>query len=171
MKIPEANEVNRICEEQMKEYVRNYDKCVVACMSDEVLLGMKDLICESDKRTNKRGDRMTTNIEQKFFEAFSIKEVGLKDYNYDTLAYSFKTVEINGKRYPKITSDILLQLLCIVIDEYEHNGHTFYLDAKNIEELKSDILDALMGCIDATSDLFDDRVKQVQSLFTEVLNG
>lgn len=52
MKIPEANEVNRICEEQMKEYVRNYDKCVVACMSDEVLLGMKDLI---EKEIKNRG--------------------------------------------------------------------------------------------------------------------
>lgn len=52
MWIPEANEVNRICEEHMKEYVRNYDKCVVACMSDDVLLGMKDLI---EKEMKKRG--------------------------------------------------------------------------------------------------------------------
>ncbi len=119
---------------------------------------------------------MTTDIEEQFYKTFGIEpkklcfngDCAVKDeIGYDEKICDDRCIYIE-REYPEITSDILLQLLCIVIDEYNHNGHTFYLDAKNIEELKSDILDALMGCIDATSDLFDDRVKQVQSLFTEV---
>ena len=52
MKIPNAYEVNEICKKAMKEYAENYDKCVVACMSDEVLIGMKELI---EKEIQKRG--------------------------------------------------------------------------------------------------------------------
>lgn len=52
MIIPDPVSVNEACKKAMKEYVNNYDKCVVACMSDEVLIGMKDLI---NKEIEKRG--------------------------------------------------------------------------------------------------------------------
>ncbi len=50
MIIPDPVSVNEICKNAMKEYAGNYDKCVVACMSDEVLLGMKDLIEKEIKK-------------------------------------------------------------------------------------------------------------------------
>ena len=102
---------------------------------------------------------MTSEIEQHFFEVFGIEPLKLFSARMG--------INPDAVIYPEITSDILLQILCIVVDEYEHSGHTFYIDATNIEELKSDILDALMGCIDVTCDLFDDRVKEVRQLFKE----
>ena len=121
---------------------------------------------------------MTSGIEQHFFEVFGVEpeyyctyeKVAENKLEYectDNNLEKCKECKEVGKRYPEITSDILLQILCIVVDEYEHSGHTFYIDATNIEELKSDILDALMGCIDVTCDLFDDRVKEVRQLFKE----
>lgn len=108
---------------------------------------------------------MTTNIEQKFFECFGIKEVGLKDYNYDTLAYSFKTVEINGKRYPQITSDIILKLICIYIG-YER----IYMGTFELDHFKRFILASLIDLYKEMRDVSKkERLKhQVQSLFTEV---
>ena len=50
MFIPDPVSVNEACKKAMKEYAKNYDKCVVACMSDEVLLGMKDLIEKEIKK-------------------------------------------------------------------------------------------------------------------------
>ena len=99
---------------------------------------------------------MTTEIEKQFFECFGIEKQDVK-MPYGEWEYF----------YPEITAEKLLELLCIVIDEYNHNGHNFSLDATNIEELKTDILDALMGCIDATCDLFEDRVNEVRKLFEE----
>lgn len=50
MIIPDPVLVNEACKKAMKEYAINYDKCVVACMSDEVLLGMRDLIEKEIKK-------------------------------------------------------------------------------------------------------------------------
>ena len=85
---------------------------------------------------------MTRELEQKFYDTFGIEP-----------------------EYPNITAEKLLQLLCIVIDVYNRDGYTFYLDSTNVKELKEEILDALMGCIDVSCDLFEIEVKQIQELF------
>ena len=118
---------------------------------------------------------MVSELEQKFFRVFGIEPKHkcssplLRIYNSDVC----KGIDNCNKcayyeyYYPEITAEKLLQLLCIVIDEYNRNGHTFYLDSTNIEELKEEILDALIGCIDASCDLFEIEVKQIQQLFKE----
>ena len=116
------------------------------------------------------------DIEQEFYDTFGIEpEIGyvcdkepcekelLEDKQCKGCSHLYDTRE----DYPEITAEKLLQLLCIVIDEYNRNGRTFYLDSTNVKELKEDILDALMGCIDVTCDLFETEVKQIQQLFKE----
>ena len=61
---------------------------------------------------------MTTEIEKQFFECFGIEKQDVK-MPYGEWEYF----------YPEITAEKLLELLCIVIDEYNHNGHNFSLDA------------------------------------------
>lgn len=113
---------------------------------------------------------MTSKIEQKFYDTFEIEPLSnwhkCKDYG----CTSCNEYEICSSRefiYPDITAEKLLQLLCIVINEYNINGHTFYLDSTNVEELKEEILDALMGCIDASCDLFEIQVNQIKQLFKD----
>lgn len=114
-----------------------------------------------------------TNLTEEFFRVFGIEPfIYCSKPRLDCKARSENACKkeceyYSGVRYPEITSDRLLQLLCIVIDEYNRNGRTFYLDSTNVKELKDDILDALMGCIDATCDLFEPEVKQIQQLFKE----
>lgn len=106
-------------------------------------------------------------IEEKFMETFNIKpkrscyrsNTHCKDCNEDCVNFYMKP------KYPEITAEKLLQLLCIVINEYNRDGHAFYLDSTNVKELKEDILDALIGCIDASCDLCEVEVKQIQKLF------
>lgn len=104
---------------------------------------------------------MTSELEQKFFDTFGIEK------RYITFEDDYGKYQTHEKLYPDITAEKLLQLLCIVIDEYNRNDHTFYLDSTNVKELKEEILDALMGCIDVSCDLFETEVKQIQQLFKE----
>ena len=113
---------------------------------------------------------MTTKLEQKFYDTFGIKpkrqcyysDTHCKNHcNKDCVNFYMKP------KYPEITAEKLLQLLCMVIDEYNRNGHTFYLDSTNVKELKEEILDNLMGCIDASCDLFETEVSQIQQLFKD----
>lgn len=120
---------------------------------------------------------MTGELEQEFFKVFGIepkwKDKRVKSiktyYTEEQAQYLRKTTKNRNIQlcYPDITSEKLLVLLCIVIDEYNRNGRTFYLDSTNVKELKEEILDALMGCIDVTCDLFEPEVKQIQQLFKE----
>lgn len=132
---------------------------------------------------------MTSKLEQEFFSMFGIKQeyqyhvrdmgrsyIGNKQMLIDNKHLFMDKERKRSRRlyvanvskiYPDITAEKLLQLLCIVIDEYNRNGRTFYLESTNVKELKEDILDALMGCIDASCDLFEIEVKQVQQLFKE----
>lgn len=121
---------------------------------------------------------MATELEQKFFKVFEIDEQCVCPYFPEYMENGCEICikyfqgkkdcnEKNQYRYPEITAEKLLQLLCIVINEYNRNGHTFYLDSTNVKELKEEILDALMGCIDTTCDLFETEVRQIQQLFKE----
>ena len=118
---------------------------------------------------------MTTELEQKFYDTFGIESYTYYDCLSDYKLYDQQPCNrencISCGAYrkllykPEITAEKLLQLLCIVINEYSRNGYTFYLDSTNVKELKEEILDALIGCIDATCDLFETEVKQIQQLF------
>lgn len=117
---------------------------------------------------------MITELERKFYDTFGIEpEINYVCDKRPCKKGLLKTCADIGcshlydtrEDYPEITAEKLLQLLCIVIDEYNRNGQTFYLDSTNVKELKDDILDALIGCIDATCDLFETEVKQIRQLF------
>lgn len=113
---------------------------------------------------------MTSELEQQFFETFGIEEICTHTIINPEKCKHRRITRCCGcdwLDYPDITAEKLLVLLCIVIDEYNRNGRTFYLDSTNVKELKEEILDALMGCIDVTCDLFEPEVKQVQQLFKE----
>ena len=81
-------------------------------------------------------------IEEKVYKAFDIKPVTLKDFNYNTLDYDFKTICINGVRYPKIAERILLELICI-LTKYKRLevASSLQIDSYYIENLKYEILD------------------------------
>lgn len=81
-------------------------------------------------------------IEEKFYRTFDIKPVTLKDFNYNTLDYGFKTICINEVRYPKITDRILLELICI-LTKYKRLevASSLQIDSYDIENLKYEILD------------------------------
>ena len=102
---------------------------------------------------------MISELEQEFFKKFKIEPKKLFSARMG--------INPDAVFYPEITAEKLLQLLCIVINEYNRNGRTLYLDSTNVKELKEDILDALMGCIDASCDLFEPEVKQIQQLFKD----
>ncbi len=126
---------------------------------------------------------MTTELEEQFFKVFGIEKKcvrGCGEYYFENgnidawSEYDCKNSDCSKCEhdksiweYPEITEGKFLQLLCIVIDEYNRDGRTFYLDSTNVEELKDDILDALMGCIDTSCDLFEIEVNQIQQLFKE----
>lgn len=105
------------------------------------------------------------NIEEKFYKTFGLEPFCDLPCNKRGIECTDNTY--CGNKYPDITAEKLLQLLCIVIDEYNRNGHIFYLDSTNVKELKEEILGALMGCIDASCDLCEVEVKQIQQLFKE----
>ena len=71
-----------------------------------------------------------SKIEEQFYEDFKINAVILSDFDYDTLRYNFKTVEIEGKRYPKITDKILLKLICIAL---QHEDFPVSTNMSNIQ--------------------------------------
>lgn len=107
------------------------------------------------------------NIEEKFYKTFGIEKRCIRPKDCVRKGICRGAVACDFYTYPKITAEKLLQLLCIVINEYNRNGLTFYLDSTNIKELKEEILDALIGCIDASCDLFETEIKQIQQLFKE----
>lgn len=120
------------------------------------------------KKTNRTADKgnIEMTIEEVFFRTFGI-ERSLKNWKMRADFLNVSKEAVASAVYPEITAEKLLQLLCIVINEYNRNGYTFYLDSTNVKELKEDILDALMGCIDASCDLFEPEVKQIQQLFKD----
>ena len=112
---------------------------------------------------------MAIELEQEFYDTFRIEPKCYNPIVYLSEDKKCKCVcqKCEQYKYPNITAEKLLQLLCIVIDEYNRNGRTFYLDSTDVKELKEEILDALMGCIDASCDLFEPEVKKIQQLFKE----
>lgn len=69
---------------------------------------------------------MTTELEQEFYDTFGIEEK-------ENLNYTEKGFIEHTYNYPDITAEKLLQLLCIVINEYNRNGHTFILTVQMLK--------------------------------------
>ena len=104
-----------------------------------------------------------TEIEEKFFEVFGI-EPKLVIKKEDWQKYKDKpNADKLYKQYPQITSDILLKLICILVQwdrDYE-----YLITSKFIEDLKQEILN---DCIQSAKQFDEYYVEQVKSLFTEV---
>lgn len=96
-------------------------------------------------------------IEEEFYKTFDIKPVTLKDFNYNTFDYNFKTICINEVRYLKITDRILLELICIYTKFFDIGDNVF----KDTKDLKNFILQGLM--LDVSNSLKN----RVKSLFEE----
>ena len=101
-----------------------------------------------------------TEIEKKFMETFDIhKRCTDKKYDKCTgICYDCKHF-----KYPQITSDILLKLICILVQwdkDYE-----YLITSKYIGDLKQEILN---DCIQSAKQFNEYFIEQVQSLFTEV---
>lgn len=103
---------------------------------------------------------MTTEIEQKFFEAFGIeptvyslwdsKETQIKNFNSFTV-------------YPEITDRILLELICIY-------PYVFICNPKNIEEFRTEILKRIIAIFNQSLLHQDEQLAikirhQIQQLF------
>lgn len=89
-------------------------------------------------------------LEEKFYKIFKIKPVRFDGYLLDK-------VEIEGKFYNKITSDILLELMCILSTVYSYS----ITHKESVDELKEFILNS---CIRNSEKL---GIEQVQCLFKE----
>lgn len=109
-------------------------------------------------------------IEEEFYKTFDIKPVTLKDFNYNTLDYDFKTIFIKEVRYPKITDRILLELICIV-NKYNclENANGTMLDSYDIDTLKYELMDICFWLLRFIKN--EDRKErfklEVKSLFEE----
>lgn len=112
-----------------------------------------------------------TEIEEKFFEVFGIeKQLEPKALcQINKLATCEHCIYYdNGKckskqHYPEITSDILLKLICILVQwdrDYE-----YLITSKFIDDLKQEVLN---DCIQSAKQFDEYYVEQVKSLFTEV---
>jgi len=104
-----------------------------------------------------------TEIEEEFYKTFDIKPVTLKDFNYNTLNYGFKTICINEVRYPKITDRILLELICILNDF--DDGH---YESITLDKLKQEVLEDLIYYHNAIGNIANQELRdKVLSLFEE----
>ena len=101
-----------------------------------------------------------TKTEEKFYKTFDIKPVTLKDFNYNTLDYDFRTTFINGVgvRYPKITDRILLKLICIGQNVFDFDFTNLQFDT--VDDLKNSVLIQLMDY-----SINDIMARQIKSLF------
>lgn len=123
---------------------------------------------------------MKTELEEHFYKIFGIEPK--IDYDYKTMIQNvtktgywfdkeylieifnnnqkFKVIQVRKNiNYPKITDDILLQMICIYNSTYT-NGYTNYslLNERNVEKLKEQIL---KNCLMVR----DDIKLQIQQLF------
>lgn len=107
---------------------------------------------------------MTTDLEKQFFNTFGIEPIGCNDNKNCTGTLDCRTQCPNAK-YPQITSDILLELICILA-KWHLNLYTHYkITGYNLETLKTQVLEE---CI--SYQLSEKFKSQVQALFKENSN-
>ena len=122
---------------------------------------------------------MTTEIERTFFDTFEIKpksvkrtlKLAMQGYNESDLPEDLKQFISSQAQvynvYPQITDHILLELICLLADLYDSNSYGYPLLSKDINELKEDVLDDLVGAIDVENDYPEGYANKVRTLFEE----
>lgn len=110
---------------------------------------------------------MTNELEKQFFDTFGIEPRGKKctcdvrDFAKCTTYYCTSCAKALKKEYPRITPEILLELICI---DNQENIYKYRPLANNVEELKTYILEEFIRLHELG--LFK-RVNQVRTLFEE----
>ena len=95
-------------------------------------------------------------IKEEFFQAFGIEQRKSQQIIGDGLFCSF----VEEEYYPEITSAILLQLICILVQWDEDYG--YLIKSKYIGDLTQEILS---DCIQKAKQSNEYFIEQVQSLF------
>lgn len=109
---------------------------------------------------NKTQENINTEIAEKFMETFNINNCDIGTKRQCSKYNSLECYYCDNK-YPEITSDILLKLICILVQwdkDYE-----YLITSKYIDDLKQEILN---DCIQGAKQFNEYFVEQVQSLFT-----
>ena len=99
-------------------------------------------------------------IEERFFETFNIKpkcDLPCQKRGVECVDNTYC-----GNKYPQITSDILLNLICILVQC--ENDYEYLITSRYIDDLKQEILN---DCIQSAKQFNGYFIEQVQSLFTE----
>ena len=122
---------------------------------------------------------MTTEIERTFFDTFEIKpksvkrtlKLAMQGYDESDLPEDLKQFISSQAQvynvYPQITDHILLELICLLADLYDSNSYGYPLLSKDINELKEDVLDDLMGAIDVENDYPEGYANKVRTPFAQ----
>ena len=97
------------------------------------------------------------DIEQEFYKVFEIQPTTVKEYG---AYYWYDTIEINGERYTPIDNEILLNLICIYLKQYE-----LMSEPNNINELKETVLSGLINYFKVYNDT--NMKQQIQALFKD----
>lgn len=100
---------------------------------------------------------MLSNTEQEFYKIFEIQPTTVKEYG---AYYWYDTIEINGERYTPIDNEILLNLICIYLKQYE-----LMSEPNNINELKETVLSGLINYFKVYDDT--NMKQQIQNLFKD----
>ncbi len=96
---------------------------------------------------------MTSKLEEKFFKLFGIEK------RYKIFEDDYGKYRDREERYPQITSDIFLKLICIL------NLHGYILTKGNEDELKEEIITNI-GWVYEDTRVKAEFKKQIQSLFS-----
>ena len=105
---------------------------------------------------------MGYNIEEKFYKTFGIKRrcCNCNFRNQEEVCNRVPKY-CQDYKYPKITSDILLELICI-----ENDWDFGQYESANVKDLKNEVLEDLISYNNAIGDNGNEELKaQVQSLF------
>lgn len=107
---------------------------------------------------------MTNELEKQFFNTFNIEPIGCNDNKNCTGALD--CTQCPNAKYPQITSDILLELICLCPDRDD----VFFTD---VEQLKETLLTSYIKMykyyteVEWLSDCAKELKHQVRTLFGE----
>lgn len=101
---------------------------------------------------------MTNELEKKFFDTFGIEERCILE------RYCDNCTKCACLHYPRITPEILLELICVLTKRYDYADQNWLTKCNDIEELKVSVLRLLLLCTSSTIEKYKD---QVRTLFEE----
>ena len=109
---------------------------------------------------------MTDKIEQEFFECYGVESLckkRRKQLSCNPGEIRCENCLKNGNKYPQITSDKLLKIICILSkyiqdnnDNDEGNIELYEIGSTNIEQLKEEVL---IDCIDYVREIEFEKYK------------